>query len=317
MRGMEVGSYSPRVGNGADYGGYHWDIFAFFAMMAEHAERLIYRKDSRYNRILVHEEGFVRTLRLGLGASARKQSSIDIKDLRRHLLEYTQLVFASLLLNEKPQKVLIIGLGGGVIPREIHGCFPDAQIDVVEIDSEVVEVAKKLFFFQPDERLRVTVSDGRVFVCEQAATRPRPAYDTIVLDAFNDQHIPSHMTTREFLDQVAAILQPNGVVVANLFRRNWLFSAQCQTFLAVYGRCYVFFGRHATNAILLCPGPEVPDLKREAAIERAALLQRKHGFSFNLKTVAQGFESRFQPKRSAPVLTDFNAQVNQLPHRLL
>lgn len=171
----------------------------FFAMMAENAERLIYKKDSHYNRILVYEGGFVRTLRLAVGSSARKQSSIDVKDLSRHLLEYTRLVFAGLLLNENPRKVLIIGLGGGVIPREMHGYFPDAQIDVVEIDSEVVEVAKKLFFFQPDERLRVTVSDGRVFVCEQAATRPRPAYDTIVLDAFNEQHIPSHMTTREFL----------------------------------------------------------------------------------------------------------------------
>jgi spermidine synthase len=295
----------------------HLIISCAYQMIAEHAERLIYRKNSRFNRILVYEEGFIRTLRLGLGSSARKQSSIDVKDLRRHLLEYTRLVFASLLLNENPQKVLIIGLGGGVIPREIHGYFPDAQIDVVEIDSEVVEVAKKLFFFQPDERLRVTVSDGRVFVCEKAATRPRPAYDTIVLDAFNDQHIPSHMTTREFLDQVAAILHPNGVVVANLFSRNRLFNAQCQTFLAVYGRCYVFFGRHVSNAILVSPGPEVPDLKREVTIERAALLQRKHGFSFNLKTVAQGFEPRFQPKHSAPVLTDTHAQVNQLPHRLL
>lgn len=281
-------------------------------MMAENTERLIYRKDSRYNRILVHEEGFVRTLRLGVGPGARKQSSIDIKDLSRHLSEYTRLVFAGLLLSENPRKVLIIGLGGGVIPREMHGYFPDAQIDVAEIDSEVVEAAKKLFFFQPDERLRVTVSDGRVFVCEQAATRPRPAYDTIVLDAFNDQHIPFHMTTREFLDQVAAILHPNGVVVANLFRRNRLFDAQCQTFRAVYGRCYVFFGRHVSNAILVSPGPEAPDLKREMAIKRAALLQRKHGFSFNLETVAQGFESRFQPKRSAPVLTDFHTQVNQL-----
>ena len=82
-------------------------------MIAKHTEMLIYRKDSRYHRILVYEEGFVRTLRSALGSSARKQSSIHVKDLSRHLLEYTRLIFAGLLLNENPQKVLIIGLGGG------------------------------------------------------------------------------------------------------------------------------------------------------------------------------------------------------------
>jgi spermidine synthase len=289
-------------------------LLLFFAMIAENAERLIYSKDSLYNRILVYEEGFVRTLRLGVGPSARKQSSIDLKDLNRHLLEYTQLAFAGLLLNNNPRKVLIIGLGGGVIPREMHGYFPEAEIDVVEIDSEVVEVAKKFFFFQPDERLRVYVSDGRVFVRRQAAKNPRPAYDMVILDAFNSGYIPFHMTTREFFQEVAAILHPKGAVVANVFRKNQLLDAQLQTFRAVYGRSYVFLGRHTTNAIVVCPGADVPDLKPDVALERANLLQRRHEFSFNLNTVARQFKPRFRPKRSAQVLTDDHTPI--LHHRL-
>jgi len=278
----------------------------------ENAERLIYSKDSPYNRILVYEEGFVRTLRLGAGSSARKQSSIDIKDLKRLLLEYTRLAFAGLLLNKNPRKLLIIGLGGGVIPREMHGYFPEAEIDVAEIDLEVVEVAKRFFFFQPDERLRVYVSDGRVFVRRQAAMKPRPAYDMVILDAFNNEYIPSHMATREFLQQVAAILHPKGVVVANVFRGNQLFDPQLQTFLAVYGLCYVFFGRYATNAMLVSPGPDLSDLELDVALERADLLQRRYEFSFNLNTVARQFQPRFRPKPGAQVLTDDHTPVNVL-----
>jgi len=278
-------------------------------------KRLIYSKDSLYNRILVHEEGCVRTLRLGASSSARKQSSIDVRDLSRHLLEYTQFTFAGLLLNQNPEKVLIIGLGGGVIPREIHGYFSEAEIDVVEIDLEVVKVAKRFFFFQPDEKLHVYVSDGRVFVREQAAGNPGPAYDLIILDAFNSEYIPFHMATREFLQQVAAILRPKGVVVANVFTKNELFDTGLQTFRAVYDRCYVFLGRHTTNAILVSPGPDVSDLELDVALERADLLQRRHGFSFNLNTVARQFKPRFRPKHTAHVLTDEHKPVNHLRHR--
>ena len=278
-------------------------------MIPGNAERLIYSKDSPYNRILVYEEGLIRTLRLGAGPGARKQSSIDVTDLGRHLLEYTQLTFAGLLVNKNPRKVLVIGLGGGVIPREMHGYFPEVEIDVAEIDSEVVEVAKRFFFFQPDERLRVHVSDGRVFVRQQASRNPAPAYDMVILDAFNNEYVPFHMATREFFDEVAAVLDPKGVVVANVFCRNQLFNAQVQAFWEVYGRCYVFFGRHVTNAIVVCPGPYVPDLDPEVARERAGLLQRKHGFSFNLNTVARQFKPRFRPKRSAKVLTDDHTPV--------
>jgi spermidine synthase len=271
---------------------------------------LIYSKDSLHNRIYVYEEGSVRTLRLGEGPHARKQSSIDTRDLSRHLLEYTQLAFAGLLLSGNPRKLLIIGLGGGVIPREMHGYFPEARIDVVEIDSEVVEVARRFFFFQSDERLHVHVSDGRAFVCRQTAKKPRPAYDIVILDAFDHEYIPPHMATQEFLQQVAAILDPKGVVVANVFTKNRLFHNHFQTFRAVYGRCYVFYGEHVTNAILVSPGLEVSDLKLDEAIERAHLLQKERGFGFDICSLARQFEPRFRPKRSARVLVDPHGPVN-------
>ena len=284
-------------------------LLLFLAMIAEDPEMLIYSKDSLYNRILVYEEGFVRTLRLGAGPGARKQSSIDVKDLTRHLLEYTQLTFAGLLLNKNPRRVLIIGLGGGVIPREMHRYFPEAEIDVAEIDSEVVEVAKRFFFFRPDERLRVYISDGRVFVRRQATRKPAPAYDMVILDAFSNEYVPFHMATREFLQEVTAILHPKGVVVANVFRKNQIFNAQLQTFLAVYGRCYVFFGSHVMNVIVVSPGPDVSDLEPDAALDCANLLQRRHEFSFCLNTVAGQFKPRFRPELSAKVLTDEHTPV--------
>ncbi|KAF0290517.1 Methyltransferase-like protein 13 [Amphibalanus amphitrite] len=63
-----------------------------------------------------------------------------------------------------PARVLVIGLGGGGLSRFIHGKFPKASVDVVDIDPEVVTVAKDWFGFTEDDRLRAHVADGLQFI---------------------------------------------------------------------------------------------------------------------------------------------------------
>ena len=143
-----------------------------FAFKTGNDPRVLYQKDSPYNRIVVHEDGFIRTLRFGDGPNSGKQSRIDTRDPDILMLEYTRLVFAGLLFNDKPENTLIIGMGGGVIPRAIRKYFPDTEIDVVDIDMTVVDVAKKFFFFKTDDKLRIYISDGRSFVKEAFSELP-------------------------------------------------------------------------------------------------------------------------------------------------
>lgn len=269
-------------------------------------ERLIYSKESPYHRVLVYQKGSIRTLRLGEGANAGKQSSIDLKDLKKHLLEYTKLSFAGLFFVRHPKRILIIGLGGGVIPRQFHDYLPDAVIDIVDTDPDVFQAARKFFFFEPDNRMRVHLSDGRLFVLQDPERSPGQFYDLIVLDAFQSDNIPLHMTSREFFQQLRAILHSGGVVVANMLLDPPIFHSQLKTFRAVFGRSYVFMGRFARNAILISPGPDVPDLTSGEAVERAARLQKEYGFDFDLISVARQFRPRFRPNRGAKILTDEN-----------
>ena len=288
-----------------------------FALSGDvHRPKPLYSADSRYQRILVYEDGPIRALRFGASRDALNQSKIDTRDLGRHLLEYTRLAFAGLLVNENPRRVLVIGLGGGVIPRQMRRCFPDAQIDVVEIDPEVVRVAREFFFFRTDKRMRVHVSDGRVFVRRQMRRDPPASYDMIILDAFNNEYIPFHLTTREFLQQVSAVLHPKGVVVANVFRGNQLFDAELETFRHVFGRCHVFVAWRAGNAILVAPGGQVAALEPRAAAARAGRLQERHGFTFSMPAVAAQFRPRLRPEQGAPILTDDKAPANLLRHQV-
>lgn len=281
--------------------------------MLNHSERLIYSKKSPYHRVLVYQKGSIRTLRLGEGSNAGKQSSIDLNDLNKHLLEYTKLSFAGLLYVRHPKRILIIGLGGGVIPRQLRNYLPDAVIDIVDIDPDVLEAAMRFFFFTPDKRMRVHLSDGRLFVLQEPDRNPGQWYDLIVLDAFQSDTIPSHMTSREFFQQLRTVLDSSGVIVANVLLGPPLFHSQLKTFRAVFGRSHVFMGRHARNAIVISPGPDVPDLTAGEAVERAALLQKKHGFDFDLISVARQFRPRFRPNRGAQILTDENLPFMRTP----
>lgn len=56
--------------------------------------------------------------------------------------------------------MLLVGLGGGGLPQFVHDFVPCAQMEVVELDSVVLEVAQTWFGFQMDERLKVILGDG-------------------------------------------------------------------------------------------------------------------------------------------------------------
>ncbi len=107
-------------------------------------------------------------------------------------------------------EVLIIGLAGGTIARQLLESWPDAHIDGVEIDGEVVEVGKQ-YFDNDDERISPYVMDGRIFL--QAVDR---SYDVILVDAYRQPYIPFHLTTTEFWNEVDEHLTEDGVVAINV-----------------------------------------------------------------------------------------------------
>lgn len=69
---------------------------------------------------------------------------------------------------DKESKVnaVVIGLGAGLLPMFLHRCLPILDIDVVELDSVVVDLARKYFDFREDEHLKVHVTDGIKYVAE-------------------------------------------------------------------------------------------------------------------------------------------------------
>ncbi len=273
---------------------------------------VIYRKNSLYHRIFVHRSGQVVTLRFGRSKPDIAQSRVDLSNPHRHVHEYTTLAYAGFLYKPEPENLLLLGLGGGVMPRDMRHYFPDLRMDLVELDPAIPPLARRFFNFRTDDRMDVHIQDGRIFIREEVAKEETKKHDMIILDAFRGDYIPFHLMTREFLEEVRKLLADDGVVVANVIYTNRLAHAEMKTFQAVFERCQVYQGKHSTNAMLVAPDRDAPVLTPREALRRAGKLQEQHNFGFDIRNVARRLVPDARAAPGARVLTDDQAPVNWL-----
>jgi spermidine synthase len=171
---------------------------------------------------------------------------------------------ASLLFKPDPERIAIVGLGGGTLPLAFAELFPNAHIDAVEIDPAVVAVAQEFFGFIPTEYMTVHTRDARVWT--KRALRKDVRYDIIVLDAFNGEYIPEHLMTREYLQETKDLLAPGGTLVANTFAISDLYDHESATYAAVFGDFINFQVPESANRVIVYAGNDVAD---EILLERA------------------------------------------------
>src|SRR5262245_32783471 len=117
------------------------------------------------------------TRALYFGTSAR-QSAMSREEPHRLVLSYTRSMMSALLFTREPRSALVLGLGGGSLPRFLMLAFPMCRIDLVERRAAVVQVAHDYFHLARSPRLRTHVCDAEVFLREH----PGRTYDLILVD---------------------------------------------------------------------------------------------------------------------------------------
>src|SRR5262249_712602 len=148
------------------------------------AESVIYEKNSAFGPIIVTEdEKGLRTLRFEKGGP--RQSVVKPGDPDHLELPYARSAFAGLALSAEPRRMLAVGVVGAPLARFLRGHYPEGTIDAVDIDPDVVQVAKQYFGFREDERMRAYIEDGRKFI--EKTSQP---YDVIFLDAYGNDSLP-------------------------------------------------------------------------------------------------------------------------------
>jgi spermidine synthase len=232
----------------------------------------MYERTSDFHRVSVTDNNGVRLLKF----ERNQQSSMRIDDPYETDIEYVAYFHLTLALKPDARRVLVIGLGGGSLVKRMWRDYPELTIDAVEIDPEVAEVAHELFEVPRDEpRVHVHVGDGRDYLQGSDTT-----YDIIVVDAFDDDHIPAHLLTEEFMRELRDHLAEDGAIAYNVIGsvhgdHSKAFRSLHRTASNVWRRIWVFpVGLQASGPILLAFGCNIVMLATDADVDADELLRR-------------------------------------------
>ena len=124
--------------------------------------RKIHKSVANDSIVEVSESNGIRSLYLG---SVTIQSSMRVSAPFALELAYSRGMMGFLLFSDKVRNVLTIGLGGGSVPKYIHEYCPEINQTVVEINPQVIRIARSHFYVpENDARLNIIEGDGIAYL---------------------------------------------------------------------------------------------------------------------------------------------------------
>ncbi len=228
-------------------------IILFFAAAIGVSEaKLLYQRqilnyydiDTEYSRLRIYEPEMLKNdkkIRV-LTFDAHFIQSMMYLNSDELIPEYAG--FYHLLRHFKPdfQNTLMIGGAGYSFPKDYLRRYPQAAIDVVEIDPKMTEIAREFFRLPENPRLQSFHEDGRFFLNQAESSK----YDAVLMDAFGSLFtVPFHLTTVEAVREINRVLKDDGVAIFNLGgaiegEASKFFQAEFNTYRRVFPRLYVF-----------------------------------------------------------------------------
>ena len=222
---------------------------------------ILFEEYTNYHHIVVEDRAKVRLLRFDDAVQSVMYKYAPDKDG----FEYTEFFHVPVVLDPTINSALFIGLGGGTGPKSFLKDYPKMEIEVVEIDQRVVDVARKYFMLPEDPRMEIHVRDGRIHL-----QRSKKIYGTIIVDAYSSgpygAFLPHHLATKEFFELTWKHLEHGGSLVYNIASEEQedtrkLARTLYATMHGVFQTVYAFDVKSSYNMILVAQkiDPDQPE----------------------------------------------------------
>jgi len=128
-----------------------------------------------------------------------------------------------------------MGMGAGTVLSVLPD---DSQIDVVELDPKIVEIAKK-YDLIPDKKYQIFYDDARHFI-----RKTNKEYDLVIMDLAIGDSLPFYMLTKESFEQIKKIIKEQGTffVHVSLFpktEKDSFLLSLTKTLNSVFGETHI------------------------------------------------------------------------------
>lgn len=277
--------------------------FAFFD------DGIVYEGESIYNYLQVKEndQSMILSTNVLAGVQSIKMKNQELTGM------YYDYALAAPFMADVPAKeksdILVLGLGTGTFADMCTKYFPHADVEGVEIDQKIADLAVR--YFDLPKQVTVSVYDGRAYLSNDKK------YDVIMVDAYQDITIPFQMSTVEFFNLVKNHLTEDGVMVVNL---NMTSSADgsinqylCETIASVFPDVYTVDVENGTNTELFAAKQEGKIMEAVSHIPNACTNELSVLADMMEKAV-NGLE---KVEKGSRILTDDKAPVEVLGMRVI
>jgi spermidine synthase len=229
--------------------------------------------EGTYDKPFIVDSGMWRFLHFDLDAV---QSAMDLANPDELSLAYTRKMMAFLLFNRAPNRILLLGLGGGSLAKFCYRRLPAAAVTAVEINADVIALREEFRIPADDERFRVVLGDGAAYV-----TQIPPCKDVILADACARTGIAPELDAIEFYQNARRCLTPEGVFVLNVCGDPYGQAAHMLRVRQVFGDAVLTLPvRPDGNVIVLAFKERCPEIREEHLKTRAAQLEQRFGLDF-------------------------------------
>lgn len=169
---------------------------------------VLYEKNSDFHHITVIENEIGRFLHY----KDTYQAGFINTPAYKGNLPYINYFTIPYLLNQNVENILLIGFGTGKIVNDWENIFDSLEsIDVVDIEENIFDIAKKYFGFKKSNKVNFSLQDGIVYLREN-----KKKYDLIVVDVASDEGIDERFLSEDYFELIKKSLSKKGIFVSNL-----------------------------------------------------------------------------------------------------
>jgi spermidine synthase len=140
-------------------------------------------------------------------------SYIDLADPRHLEFDYLRRM-RDVVEALRARRIVHVGGAGCALARALAASdrAQTRRQHVVEVDPDVVELAREHLGLRRLPGLKVRVADGRAWL----GARADASVDALLIDAFVGARVPRHLATAEALADAARVLAPGGALAINV-----------------------------------------------------------------------------------------------------
>ncbi|MEO3942696.1 fused MFS/spermidine synthase [Paenarthrobacter nicotinovorans] len=159
----------------------------------------------------------------------------------------------------EPIRALHLGAGALTLARYIQATRPGSAQYAVELERELLDFVLLKLPMPQGTTLTTHIGDAREALAElDAGAR----FDVVILDIFSGPDAPEHIACKEFYEEAAARLGPDGVLIVNvgdepaltLVKSQVTALRQAMPDVAAFAETGMFEGRYPGNIILVGTG---------------------------------------------------------------